>query len=325
MKKLLPLFCSIALSGAQAQTVYLADTAFVTDVGFGGAPTSCKTNGMIYNGLNMDRTQGTWVADAFTVPAGATWIFDTVIVYGYQYGSTLTSPFMSGHMMLYNGIPGAGGTVIWGDTLTNILSSSAFTGIYKVDTIAANGGLMSTNRPIMYLKLYLSPAPRLSAGTYWLAWSAACFITTNSAVTPYQVLPGRLNPPGQVSRMYYSGSWFNATDNGQSIGLNFIIKGKAGLATVAEEEHSGIALLSQNTPNPASDETNISFTIPESGDVQLSVYNIMGQLVTTLANGYRSAGRHEATFRTGELPNGSYYYKLSTPTSTESRQMMIIR
>lgn len=325
MKQLILILCTIVCVNTYAQTVYLADTALVTDVGFGGAPTSCKTNGMTYNGLNMDRINGVWVADAFTVPTGDTWIFDTVIVYGYQFGSTLTSPFMSCNLQIYNGTPGSGGSVIWGDTVTNVLKSSAFTGIYKVDTLTANGGLMATNRPIMYMKLHLNPAPHLTAGTYWMSWSAICSTSTNSAVTPYKVMPGRLNPPGELSKIFVGGSWLNAVDNGNNIGLNMIIKGKAGLAGVAEQEHNSANFLSQNMPNPFSNTSNITYTLADDGYVKLSVYNMLGQVVATLANGQMSKGTHEVTFNTGSLPAGTYYYQLSTAAGTESRQMVVMR
>ncbi|MCD6012871.1 MAG: hypothetical protein K0Q79_2733 [Flavipsychrobacter sp.] len=326
MKQLIAALCIIAAFHANAQTVYLADTAFVTDVGIGGAPTSCKTNGMMYNGLSMERTEFIWLADAFTVPSGETWVFDTVIVYGYQFGSTTTSPFMSCNLQIYNGAPGLGGSVIWGDTITNVLKGAAFTGIYKVDTIAANGGLMSDKRPIMALKLHLSPAPSLTAGTYWLSWSATCASTFNPAVCPYKVLPGRLNPPGQVSRILYPGSsWQYATDNGLNIGLNKIIKAKAGLAALPAIAGNARNTLSQNIPNPFSNTTEITYNLAVAGDVTLAVYNILGQVVATLANGHMSAGTHSITFNANNLPPGSYYYKLSAPAGAESKQMVVMK
>ena len=56
MKQLLFMLFTVVSLSAYAQTVYLADTGFVTDVGYGGAPASCKTNGVIYNSVNMDRS-----------------------------------------------------------------------------------------------------------------------------------------------------------------------------------------------------------------------------------------------------------------------------
>jgi hypothetical protein len=309
---------------AYSQTVYLADTALVTDIGFGGAGASCKANGLTYNSVNMDRSQSVWAADAFTIPAGATWVFDTVIVYGYQYGSSLTSPFTACNLQIYSGTPGAGGTVVWGDTTTNVLNSSAFTGIYKVDTFSASGGLLSIKRPIMFLKLYLSSAPHLSAGTYWLAWSATCATTTSSATTPFQVLPGRVNPPGQMAKAFSSGAWLDVIDNGNNVGLNMMIKAGASLAVDPLKCCGPENMLSQNEPNPFSNTTLITFSLAEAGNVKLAVYNVLGQLVATLTDGYISKGEHEVSYNSG-LPGGIYYYRLSTANGTISKQMVQLR
>jgi hypothetical protein len=71
---------------ANAQVVYLADTAIITDIGYGGAPSSCMANGPIYNSWGMNRAHSVWLADQFTIPTDSTWVFDTVILYGYQFG-----------------------------------------------------------------------------------------------------------------------------------------------------------------------------------------------------------------------------------------------
>ncbi|HXS35190.1 MAG TPA: T9SS type A sorting domain-containing protein [Flavipsychrobacter sp.] len=327
MKQLISAFilCILISFHAPAQTVYLADTAFVTDIGYGGAPASCKTNGMVYNSVSMNRRQGIWVADVFTVPAGATWVFDTVIVYGYQYGSDIFSPFTGCNLQIYSGTPGSGGTVVWGDTTTNVLNNSDFTGIYKVDTFSSDGGLMSTQRPIMYLKLYLSPAPSLSAGTYWLSWSATCATTSPSPATPYKVLPGRVNPPGQMSRIFADGSWEYIVDSGNNVGLNMMIIGRAGLAVAPIQNYNSENTLGQNAPNPFSNTTVISYSLAESGNVKLVVYNILGQIVATLADRNMSKGKHEVTFNASDLPGGAYYYKLSTAGGTISKQMILLK
>lgn len=310
---------------ASTQTIYLGDTAFVTDAGHGGAPASCKANGMVYNSENMDRIHGTWVADVFTVPVSASWIFDTVILFGYQFGTGPTSTFTSCNLQIYNGTPGAGGTVIWGDTSTNVLNSTAFTGIYKVDTFASDSGLLSTKRPIMYLKLFLSTPPHLTAGTYWLSWSATCSTAVTSAATPYKVLPGRINPPGQKARVLYAGVWNYEIDNGDTAGFNMLIKARAGLAVAQLQNTNSANVLYQNIPNPFSSTTVISFSLAESSNVKLLVYNMLGQVVTTLADCNMNKGVHEIVFNASDLPDGTYYYKLSTPESTISKQMILVQ
>ncbi len=326
MKKLflLSIICCAISFRSYSQRVYLADTAFTTDVGFGGAAASCIAPHMYDDGWQMGRPQSTWLADEFTVPSDSTWVFDTVIVFGYQKGSGTTSTFLNCNLQIYSGTPGLGGAVIWGDTLTNHLVSTGFTGIYRVDTITANGGLTSTYRPVMYLKLYLPAPPVLTAGTYWLSWSAAGSLAVAPA-SPDKVLPGRINPSGQVARQLFGGVWYNITDSSQRIGMDMIIEASAGLAGITNVNKTLPPALGQNIPNPFNTATDISFYMPQAGPAKLMVYNTIGQLVATLTDGVSNAGEHHLTFNTGGLPAGIYYYQLSTVAGVESKQMLMVR
>jgi len=314
---LLPLFPHNSYS----QITYLADTGFVTDRGYGGAAASCLYKpGGYYLGWQMGRAQDTWIADDFTVPAGKTWLFDTVIVYGYQRGSGTGSTFLNCNLQIYKGTPGLGGTVVWGDTSTNVLVSTGFTGIYRVDTVAASGGLLNNTRPIMYLKLYLSPAPSLSAGTYWLCWSSAGSLST-APDCPDKVLPGRINPTGQNARQLYGGKWYYVGDSGNTVGMDMIIKASEGLS--ADNVQPALKL-NQNVPNPFSSSTKISFYLAESEYTTLSVYNSLGQLVCTLVSDKLNSGEHEVIFNTDKLPSGIYYYQLRTKAGMEQQKMVLL-
>ncbi len=326
MKKLLLISICAAMSfGAFAQVTYLADTAFTTDAGYGGAPASCAFTGGIVEGWEMNRSRGQWLSDVFSIPADSTWTFDTVIIYGLQKFSGTTSTFISCNLQLYNSAPGLGGTVIWGDTSTNVLVSTGFTGIYRVDTGAPSGGLTGTERPIMYLKLHLSPAPHLNGGTYWLSWSALGTLSdTGTTSSPPKVLPARINPPGQMGRQYYNGVWDSVVDDGQIEGFNMIIKAKAGIESVAKVTESN-SLLNQNCPNPFTGSTKISFYVPEAGYAKISVYNTLGQLVSVPFDGYAISGEHQVTFNASNLPSGVYYYRLNTLASAVSKQMLLVR
>ncbi len=88
--------------------------------------------------------------------------------------------------------------------------------------------------------------------------------------------------------------------------------------------------LEANYPNPFNPTTTISFVLPESGQVKLSVYNIQGQLVRTLVNGQMSWGRHNVVWDSRnqhgiEMASGSYIYLLDTPSGRQVRRMLLIR
>lgn len=89
--------------------------------------------------------------------------------------------------------------------------------------------------------------------------------------------------------------------------------------------------LLQNSPNPFSPATNISFRIKDAGlDYQLSIYNVKGQLVKTLASGKLSKGSHtlawDGTDSHGQkVSSGIYSYRLSNGSQTQSKRMVLVK
>jgi hypothetical protein len=74
--------------------------------------------------------------------------------------------------------------------------------------------------------------------------------------------------------------------------------------------------LKQNYPNPFNPETNIDFSIPAKGQVELIVYNILGQQIKTLVSGNRPAGNFTATWngtnnQGAEASSGIYFVRLN--------------
>ncbi len=68
--------------------------------------------------------------------------------------------------------------------------------------------------------------------------------------------------------------------------------------------------LSQNYPNPFNPTTKIDFELPKDGNMNLYVYDNNGKLVSTIANGYKTAGYYTVEFNASNLASGVYFYKL---------------
>jgi thermitase len=80
-----------------------------------------------------------------------------------------------------------------------------------------------------------------------------------------------------------------------------------------------------NYPNPFNPTTKISFALKESAKVSLKVYDILGKEVANLADGYYEAGKYVATFDGSKLTSGIYFYRLTTPTATIAKKMMLVK
>lgn len=84
-------------------------------------------------------------------------------------------------------------------------------------------------------------------------------------------------------------------------------------------------VLYQNYPNPFNPKTKISFSIPKSGFVRLTVYDILGREIETLVAEKMTAGMHEVGFDGKNLASGVYFYRLDTDNFTETRKMMLVK
>lgn len=89
-----------------------------------------------------------------------------------------------------------------------------------------------------------------------------------------------------------------------------VVKGSVSAPSVNITSPSAFAL-KQNYPNPFNPSTKISYTLPESGNVTLTIFNITGQEVAKIVNGSQVAGSHEVTWNASNLSSGIYFYKLN--------------
>ncbi|MCX6157103.1 MAG: choice-of-anchor J domain-containing protein [Ignavibacteriae bacterium] len=83
--------------------------------------------------------------------------------------------------------------------------------------------------------------------------------------------------------------------------------------------------LSQNYPNPFNPTTKIKFDVPKNGNVTVEVFNNLGQVVSTLHNGYTNAGYYETNFDGSKLTSGIYFYRMTSNDFTETKKMILVK
>jgi hypothetical protein len=83
--------------------------------------------------------------------------------------------------------------------------------------------------------------------------------------------------------------------------------------------------LAQNYPNPFNPTTTIAYALADAGQVNLTVFNLLGAPVATLVDGEQTAGRYEASFDAGRLASGVYFYRLETASFTDLKKMVLVK
>lgn len=83
--------------------------------------------------------------------------------------------------------------------------------------------------------------------------------------------------------------------------------------------------LEQNYPNPFNPSTAIEYSIPVSGMTTLKIYNLLGQEVISLINGYQSSGKHVVQFNAERLSSGVYFYRLQSNANSVIKKMMLLK
>jgi hypothetical protein len=83
--------------------------------------------------------------------------------------------------------------------------------------------------------------------------------------------------------------------------------------------------VSQNYPNPFNPTTMISFTLPHAGNVSLRVYNVLGQEVATLVNGFKQAQTYNVEFNASHLASGVYFYTVTFDNHSVSKKMVLMK
>jgi hypothetical protein len=81
----------------------------------------------------------------------------------------------------------------------------------------------------------------------------------------------------------------------------------------------------QNYPNPFNPVTLIGYDLPFDGDVNLAVYNVIGERVALLVAGYQPAGRRSVTFQAMNLSSGVYVCRLTAGGVTDAIRMVLMR
>jgi len=86
-----------------------------------------------------------------------------------------------------------------------------------------------------------------------------------------------------------------------------------------------IFTLSDAYPNPFNPTTTLTLTTPDAGNVTVQVYNLHGQIISTLLSGHKPANTYSLVWDASNVPSGMYFVKAEIGGFTETQKMMLIK
>ena len=116
--------------------------------------------------------------------------------------------------------------------------------------------------------------------------------------------------------------------NGQSESTYHMVNESFEYPTFTRIDHHDAPesfMLKQNYPNPFNPNTSIEYFLPNAEYVSIEIYNINGQLVDFLMDGYQSAGTHMAVWNTNNHAAGTYFYRFRSGAFSQTRKMTLLK
>ena len=193
--------------------------------------------------------------------------------------------------------------------------------IYRTTNFGASWTSISGNMPNVPVNSIIIEETRDSI--LFVGTDAGVYYTTNLGTTWNVVGSGLPNSPVFDINFHKPTNTLVAGTHGRSIYMADVSSITVGIQNISNIAES--YALKQNYPNPFNPVTKIQFSIPESGEVKLFVYDINGREVSTLVNERKDIGTYEVDFNGLALSSGIYFYRLEAGGFVETKRMVLVK
>lgn len=178
---------------------------------------------------------------------------------------------------------------------------------------------------MMVPQISMSKRPALDAGSGLVA--ELVFEVTDPMVTAIELEPFVMEDPHHSNFFVYgstkTGQWEQWREDPE------LAYGRVTITAAAGSVPKSYSL-AQNYPNPFNPSTEISFDLPKASQVELSIFNVLGQEVRSLVNQSMEAGSHKIMWdgRDGsgsQVSSGVYFYRLAAGSYSQTKKMMLLK
>ncbi|MCH8299012.1 MAG: T9SS type A sorting domain-containing protein [Candidatus Marinimicrobia bacterium] len=152
------------------------------------------------------------------------------------------------------------------------------------------------------------------------------------SIEPWVTAPAT-SAEGNVRARVISKFEFTPDDTG-TFEIKHTVHGFSGQLIVANPITTGLETdviladvysLYDNYPNPFNPSTTIRYDLPERGNIKLSIYNLMGEIVAILIDEMQAAGFHKVEWNAINHPSGIYFYRLQAGDFVQTRKMVLLK
>ena len=211
---------------------------------------------------------------------------------------------------------------------------------YSIAKIDSNGGLVDTNGTMRVDPQFSSTdvVNQIDSLNAYILKIADNKLDVPWYFHPASVNGGKLYPPQwplPENLAYTNSALMNAGTDGYALGdLNWFPTQKAawlaagGLATGVKAVPNSVPTkfdLSNNYPNPFNPTTDIRVSLKQAGVMSLTVYNVLGQVVQVVDQGYKPAGDYVYNVNMDRFASGVYFYTLRQGTNSITKKMLLLK
>ena len=182
----------------------------------------------------------------------------------------------------------------------------------------------SSSRASNLYNTFNSYYPDWQNGKYYdpFPWAAICYVAAvmndSSRVNSYLSYVQELLNKGQ-----YPANWYNGE-------AAFTLRAAASMRTLTSVKETGQQIprsleLEQNYPNPFNPSTVIRISLNQSSMMSFKIYNVLGQLIKVVDQGYKPAGIYSYNVSMDKFANGVYFYALQQGTNVITKKMLLVK